>query len=172
MKVGLAYVALRSVRVELAGPDGDATDDDSAPPCFLEAGRAYVAIGPRLVMDEAHQRNLWLPAHLAANPLWWAKKPGQLGIAAIPTVTVTELAHQLVLHNPGLQLDDLYRLACDNPITDRPVAYNTFSATLSTDKSVELRNQETGIPVDRVGHNTRCNTYHIRRAVLPVQRAR
>jgi len=154
MKKDTVYKTIREI------PAFDASDDN----CRIAAGREVKSLDFERVVDTETGEIYRIPRLQASNPTWYFAtgfNPRQ------PEITVIELAYQTVRCNEGLQIDLLYKLGCDDacPIQPAP-SYNSFTAALSADKRIEMRDQE-GVPVRGLKHNKRFCSYHIARDMNP-----
>ncbi len=157
MKRDQAYVARREL------PAFDADDGDVRIP----AGAPVTGLDLERVVDDATGEVLRLPRHVALNPGWYFSS----GFNPRETeVKLEELVHEVVRCNEGLQVDLLYKMAIDACPRAVPT-YSSFTATLSADKRIEMRDQD-GHLVRGLGHNKRFCTYHIKQKVTPRSDAR
>jgi hypothetical protein len=157
MRKEQSYIARREL------PAFDAEDNDVRIP----AGTLVTGLDLERVVDVMTGEVLRLPRHVALNPTWYFAtgfNPREV------EVKLEELVHEVVRCNEGLQVDLLYKMAVDACPRAVPT-YNSFTATLSADKRIEMRDQH-GRSVTGLGHNRRFCTYHLKQRVAPRSDAR
>ena len=155
MKKGSTYTSLREI------PAYDSQDDD----CRIAAGIKLMALSHEKVADVLTGDTFRLPRLQATNPSWYFSTGFNF---KQPSVALCELAFETVRCNEGLQVDLLFAIAVDACPRSVPT-YNSFTAALSADKRISMRDQA-GNPVKGLNHNKRFCTYHMKRSAQPVMR--
>lgn len=134
-------------------PAFDVDDEDVR----VQTGTSVTALDAERVVDLSTGEVLRLPRHIAFNSSWYFESGFN---PKVPTVKLEELAFELVRCNEGLQVDLLFKMAIDACPRETPT-YSSFTATLSADKRIEMRDQD-GRPVHGLRHGKRFCTYHIK----------
>jgi hypothetical protein len=157
MKKGVIYKTLREI------PAFDCQDDD----CRIPEGSTLEARGFDRVADTATGELFRIPRMQASNAAWYFSSGFNF---KQPDVALCDLVFEVVRCNEGLQVDLLHALALDACPRAAP-SYNSFTAALSADKRIEMRDP-TGSVVKGTGHGKRFCTYHLKHGGQPMLNCR
>lgn len=148
MKSGETYLVQKAV------PAYDENDDD----CELLVGAEYTGVAFDTVKDK-DGKAFKLQRFHAANPTWFFSSGFN---PRKPLITLGEFVRELVWSYEGLSVDLLFEIACKNWVCLTPPQYNSFTAALSADERVIMKDED-GKQVKGTKHNKRFCTYHMRR---------